>query len=185
MGVQKYGNTLEILNLRSFNQVVPNLQKVLENCKKLKELNIGGSFERINADDILRCLAENLTSRIEKLDFSCNIWNIFEDSSVKWNAQTFSTFTSRCNNIKTLVMTGVTDDTLTIIMDTLKNSLEELDMDYSDVTSDKLLELKSMHMLKVLIYNKNIHWPNEIETFLKVNLPHISINKKLGYSLKL
>ena len=164
------GKTLKILSLNSCQGVnVWCLQQILENCIKIKEINLGQilmwDFE--TGKNVLSYIAHNLPSGIEKLDLSCH----------QINDQFLSALIARCKNLRSLKLSDftLTNDSLTIIMNDLKHSLEELDLGCCDMTFDKLLELKSMPKLKVLNY---VFLRKETEIFVKDYLPHLSINKK-------
>ena len=86
---------------------------------------------------------------------------------------------TRYQNLKSLDLRfcnwGITNETVTTIIRRLKQSLEELDLYRSDVTLDKLLELKLMPKLKVL---NCFHLKEDEIATLKNNLPHMTINEK-------
>jgi len=95
----------------------------------------------------------------------------------------------RCTNLKSLALphvSGISDRSVTTIINHLQYSLEQLDLnttkDDSDITLDKLMELRSMKKLKYLACNYKFE-EHEIQT-LKNNLPQLTkpINK-LGVTL--
>ena len=98
------GQTLESLSLFSCEHLsLTFLQQIIENCIKLKEIGIGNfSFP----ESILTYLAENLPSRIEKLDISGS--DICD--------QLLNTLIVRCTNLKSLCLNPInqiTNDTKT------------------------------------------------------------------------
>ena len=189
------GKTLEVLGLSACLGVnTSSLQQIFENCTKLKEINLGiGTTE--HDEKFVSYVAENLPSRIEKLDLSQH----------RIDEQSMSVLTTRCKNLKSLRLSwcGLTNNSLIILMNNLRNSLEEFEFSEdpeeiefsegsesegsesegeSDVTLATIMQLGSMPKLKILNYcYEVVDWDDtliEQKAYLEDNLPHLSINEK-------
>ena len=98
-----------------------------------------------------------------------------------------SVLTTRCKDLKSLRLSwcDLTDNSLNILMNNLKNSLEEFEISEgyeTKVTLATIMQLGSMPKLKVLNYLYDSVDCNDTEienkAYLEDNLPHLSINKK-------
>ena len=85
---------------------------------------------------------------------------------------------SRCNQITSLNLrnTSITKNSLPLILQHLKQTLEELNVNDNKINLEHLIELRSLPRLKVLncLYLHNF---DEIET-LRRQMPHLIINRK-------
>ena len=164
------GQTLQTLNL-AFTQVVSleHIELIVKNCTRLKEVDFTDcslSYEE------LHLLVNGITKNIERIGLAlCGAGPNGLDEYIK-------ILVSRCNKIKCLNLAksrSITNNSLTSIIENLKNTLEELDITWCcKITDTKLLEMRSMPKLKVLNYFKA--WdPNNYED-LKKNLPQLTSN---------
>jgi len=142
------GKTLEILNLHDCRvQNYPGIYRIFKYCLELKELNIGFTFRCNLKEKELRVLGQMIPSKIEKL---CIGGNRIDD-------QFLNDVFTRCQNLKSLDLqwtSGITSQTVTLIVNHLKHTLEELDLTgFKAITKTpmkKLLEFKSMQNLRIL-----------------------------------
>ena len=125
-----------------------------------------------------RMRLNNLPLTIEKLDLT----------NLDISDKLVSILVTRCQNLKSLCLWNckrITLETVSAVIQHLKQTLEELDLSYSDLsysnvqaanaTLAKVFELKSMPKLEVF----NCHLlKNDITAILKNKLPHLTINEK-------
>jgi hypothetical protein len=162
------GQTLQTLNL-AFTSVVgwKHIELIVKNCPGLKEVDFSLCYL---AYESIHLLVNGITKNIEKFGLAyCGSGKDYEDAWVK-------TLVSRCNKIKSLNLAwnSISDNSLTSINESLKNTLEELDIGRCrNITDTKLLEMGSMPKLKVLNYFKP--WNSNYE-YLKKNLPQLTNN---------
>ena len=117
-------------------------------------------------------LANNLTTKIEKLNLSGQIY--LEDKHV-------NSLVIRCNKIVALNLglTSITENCLNSISENLNLSLEELDLSeyINPITCAEIYwHLRSISKLKILNLPNLIH-VDDIEN-LEKKLPHLSISQK-------
>jgi len=181
------GETLRILSLEGCTIQTGNIdslqkseliQKLLTNCPQLTELNVSKSSRSsyICGSNTLigphiSAVVENLTPNILKLSFGHR--NCVRDHHV-------NTLVHRCNKITELDLscTPITNVSIESIIEHL-NSLEKLNIDYTNIDFSTLLRLKSIKTLKVL---RCCGWDSEEDDEkiknLKLQLPHVSINEE-------
>ena len=84
----------------------------------------------------------------------------------------------RCNRISVLNLrkTSIKNDSVASIIQNLKNTLEELNVNDNDIEFDKLLEVRSLPKLKIL----NCLYLYDFEEIdrLRRQLPNLTINRK-------
>ena len=162
------GQTLQTLNL-AFTRVVSfeHIELIVKHCTGLKEVDFS---DCCLSSLSVNFLVEGITKNIEKFGLAyCGLGRSAIDHYI-------NILVSRCNKIKSLniALNSITDETLTSIMENLKNTLEELDIGTCcNITDSKLLEMKSMPKLKVLNYFNP--WDSNYED-LKNNLPQLNYN---------
>lgn len=157
---EQNSQTLELLSL----SCSLGHQQILEKCTELKELTLGKL-----SGETLNFVENNLPTSIEKL-------KIFRSQI---SDQFVITLVTRCKNLKSLDLSGskgITNNAVTTIIGHLKDSLEELDLTFTNgmtlapITLSKLLELKAMPKLKV--FQCATLKDDEIRN-LSNNLPHL------------
>ena len=188
----KNGKTLEALDISFQYYMQPELiQLIARHCVELKELafeycpvepdenSISDYFMEDDMDDVILkgrsigYLVDNLTTKIEKLCLSCAA---ITDEQVK-------TLVSRCNKLTVLDLSHpygssetkrlLTDNSITYIIEHLKPTLEELNVEGCESLSfDKLVQLRSMpHLRKI---NCDHMWDNrENAQSLQKELSHV------------
>ena len=119
-----------------------SMEVIVKNCTNLKEFHLDGT--NISAIAI-NFLVHNIAPTVEVLSF--NYMKLISDKHVK-------ILGSRCPKLKTLILAGtsITSESISIIIETMKTTLECLDVSLLfnfDIL--KLLELRTMHKLKTLI----------------------------------
>ena len=162
------GQTLQTLNL-AFTRVVSieHIEVIVKHCTGLKEVDFS---DCCLSSLSVNFLVEGITKNIEKFGLAyCGLGISDIDYYI-------NILVTRCNKIKSLniALNSITDETLTSVMENLKNTLEELDIGTCcNITDSKLLEMKSMPKLKVLNYFNP--WDSNYED-LKNNLPQLNYN---------
>ena len=155
------GKALTILNLRnckglSVYGVNPGLTpyKVLvKNCVELREFNL----ESTNLSrDSLNFLANNLTPTIEKLSLQ-NLKHL-QDKHV-------STIVKRCNKIRILDLSHTSIESVVNIVHYLNSTLEEIDVNRTNVPRTKILDLKLIPTLIVLNHGFGLFDPLPLNGF--------------------
>ena len=123
------------------------IKKIVGNCTELKELSLHNTQMHETSVDFF---VSNLTSKIEKLDLFG--MSHLRDKHVK-------TLVTRCNKITDLNLggpnSGITKQSLNFIIEHLKSTLINLNLDSTEVRFDlsDLSKLKNMEKLKLLHYN--------------------------------
>ena len=143
------GQTLEDLELEYCNFRTKSIQDLLTNCAHLTELNFKvhrSQPEECLLDPQIQALVDNLTPTVLKVGLN-NQKNV-KDEHVK-------KLVERCNKIThlNLSFTGITNDSVQIIVKHLTKTLEKFDLCGTMHTLDiaAMFKLKSMPTLKTLI----------------------------------
>ena len=138
-------------------ETVP-IKEILDNCTKLKELSLRKTGIHSTSVDYF---VSNLTSKIEKLDLFG--MSHLMDKHVK-------TLVTRCNKITELNLggwkSGITKQSLNFIIEHLKLTLVNLNLESTHVWLDfsDLSELKNMEKLKLFRYD--YAWDHEEDALL-------------------
>ena len=145
-------------------------QDLLTNCAHLTELNICNSYM---LDSHIQALVDDLTSKILKVDIGYQ--ENFKDEHLK-------KLVKRCNKITHLDLkyTLITNDSVQSIIKHLKTCLEKLDVTGTNVDFLTLFQLKTMPLLKTLIFFEDDRMEEDWEN-LEQQLSHISINEEPGH----
>ena len=163
------GKTLQVLDLsgckiaESWEIKLEPVQIILRNCINLKEVNLDNT---ILSKEAIQCLVENIAPSIQILSLNYVI-------SV--NDEYIRILVNRCKELKTLNLahTPITNQSLLAIIETLKPSLEQLDIAGTrGINSTNLLELRAMPKLQILIGSP----PLPIKEQLQYNSPHLVIH---------
>ena len=173
------GETLQILSLEGCNidfySRCELIEELFTKCHQLTELNMCLAGEsailgnKILLDLHVCALVNNLSPNILKLQLGSQ--QSVGDKHVK-------TLVHRCKKITELDLsfTSITNESVDCISKHL-NSLEKLDVRYTDIDFSTLLQLKKMPTLKVLrCFGHGIEDSEKIHN-LKLELPNISINE--------
>ena len=139
------GQTLKILNMincRGLN--LDKIKPLVDNCVQLKELNLRDADI---TEEAVNYLVENLTPDIEQLSLG-NLDHLIGDNEIK-------ILVSRCKNLNSLYLkkTSIGNDSLMEVIDNLKDTLVNLSVEETSISSYSLRDLKSMSKLKILKCN--------------------------------
>ena len=167
------GKTLQVLDLNGckceiWGMKLETVQIIVRNCINLKEVNFDNT--RMSHETI-RCLVENITPSIQLL--SLNYVTFVNDEFVR-------ILVNRCKELKTLnlALTEITDQSLLAIIETLKPSLEQLDIaGIRPIYPTNLIELRAMPKLKILIGSPPLPFKEQLQN----DSPHLVIHE-FGYS---
>ena len=163
------GKRLQVLDLsgckiaESWEIKLEPVQIILRNCINLKEVNLDNT---IMSKEAMQCLVENISPSIQVLSVNYVI-------SV--NDEYIRILVNRCKELKTLNLahTPITNLSLLAIIETLKPSLEQLDIAGTrGINSTNLIELYAMPKLQILIGSP----PLPIKELLQYNSPHLVIH---------
>ena len=123
------------------------MKPLIDNCVQLKELNLRNVRITKEAIDYL---VANLTPNIEGLSLSGLGHLIVIDNEIK-------ILVSRCKNLSSLDLkhTGIRDDGLTAIIENLQDTLENLNVAGTSISSESLEQLYECQLLMVLICDGN------------------------------
>ena len=163
------GKTLQVLDLsgcriaESYPIKLEPVQIILRNCINLKEVNFDNT---IMSREAIQLLVENITPSIQILSLNY---------VVSVNDENIRILVNRCKELETLNLahTPITNQSLLSIIETLKPSLEQLDIAGTrGINSTNLLELRAMRKLQVLIGSP----PVPIKEQLQKNLPDLVIH---------
>ena len=174
--IYQNGETLRILSLEDCNiqtgnidslQKIELIQKLFTKCSQLTELNVRRCNTLIGPH--ICTVVENLPPNILKLSFGQQ--KCVRDHHVK-------TLVHRCNKITELDLsfTPITNVSVESIIKHL-NSLEKLNISYTNIDLSMLVKFKSIKTLKVLLcYGSDSDEEDEKRKNLKLQLPHVRIN---------
>ena len=143
------------------------VKQIVENCTKLKELNLSSTEL---CEKSIEFLVSNLTSKIEKLSLSD--MPMLRDEHIK-------TLVTRCNKMTELNFggrTSITRHSLNFVIEHLQSTLVKLSLRFGNVVLDSndFLKLKSMEKLKYLCYYEAKDAVNM--QMLKKMLPNLQID---------
>ena len=163
MSVQN-GQTLQVLNMIGCRRL--NLDKIkplMDNCVQLKELNLKLATDI--TEEAVDYLVNNLTPNIERLSLGF-LWKLIGDHEIK-------ILVSRCKKLNSLYLmeTRIGNDSLMNIIENLQETLVNLNVENTLITSGWLRELKSMSKLKIL----NCDGRQNVKRLRKL-LPNVKVN---------
>jgi hypothetical protein len=117
------------------------MKPLIDNCVQLKELNLRDVRITKEAIDYL---VNNLTPDIEGLSLS-NSGHLVGDNEIK-------ILVSRCKNLSSLDLkhTGIGDDSLRAIIENLQETLENLNVADTSISSQSLEQLDECQLLMIL-----------------------------------
>ena len=142
----KNGKTMKVLDLSFCKGLdLESIQLIVRNCLELRELNL----EETNlTNESISVLSNELTTKIEKL--SLHWLKIVKDEHIV-------AIVNRCKNLKTLdlAFNTITNLSLNSIIENLRPTLEEIDVNFAKVTFEKVLELGSMEKIRILNFRKS------------------------------
>ena len=137
------GQTLQILNMINCKGLLDldKMKPLIDNCVQLKELNLRDV--RITKEAIAY-LVTNLTPDIEGLSLS-GLGHLIGDNEIK-------ILVSRCKNLSSLDLkhTGIGDDSLRAIIKNLQETLENLNVADTSISSQSLEQLDECQLLMIL-----------------------------------
>ena len=147
---RQFGATLQVLDLSKCNVNVKNMepmsleiiQLMIDNFSQLKEVNFRDTYL---SEQSLDYVSNNLSETTVKVGFSGqrNFINTHVAALVKRCNKLTSLDLSRCDRIANISLDN--------IIESLKLSLEELNISGTNIDATKILELQSMSRLKLLI----------------------------------
>ena len=144
----QFGSTLQVLDLSNCNGTnmeilrLEIIQLMIDSFSQLKEVNFRDTYL---SEESLDYVSNNLSETVVKVGLSDQINLKYKHSSALVN---------RCSNLTSLDLSQcdlIGNPSLTNIIQSLKLSLEELDISGTNIDSAKILELQSMSRLKLLI----------------------------------
>jgi hypothetical protein len=137
------GQTLQVLNMINCKGLLDldKMKPLIDNCVQLKELNLRDVRITKEAIDYL---VANLTPNIEGLSLS-GLGHLIGDNEIK-------ILVSRCKNLSSLDLkhTGIRDDGLTAIIENLQDTLENLNVADTSISSQSLEQLDECQLLMIL-----------------------------------
>ena len=137
------GQTLQVLNMINCRGLLnlDMMKPLIDNCVQLKELNLRDVRITKEAIDYL---VANLTPDIEGLSLS-GVGHLIGDNEIK-------ILVSRCKNLNSLDLryTWIRDDSLMAIIENLKDTLENLNVENNKISSESLEGLNECQLLTVL-----------------------------------
>ena len=172
------GQTLQVLNMincRGLN--LDKIKPLIDNCVQLKELNLRDRansrsvFPHITKEAVIY-LVKHLTPTIEQLSLG-NLDHLIGDNEIK-------ILVHRCKNLNSLYLrkTNIGNDSVLAIVDNLKDTLVNLSVEETAISSFSLRELKSMSKLKILKCNGKD--TDNLDRLRKL-LPNVAVNIKGSY----
>ena len=146
------GQTLQVLNMINCSGLfdLDKMKPLIDNCVQLKELNLRGA--RITQEAI-NYLVTNLTPDIVGLSLQ-NLGNLIGDNEIK-------ILVSRCKSLKSLDLknTDIGDESLMAIIENLQDTLKNLNVAGTSISSESLEQLYECQLLMVLICDGNPRRP--------------------------
>ena len=144
----QFGTTLQVLDLSNCNGKnmetlrLEIIQLMIDSFSQLKEVNFRDTYL---SEESLDYVCNNLSETVVKVGLS-------GQGNLRYKH--ISALVNRCRNLTSLDLSQcdlIGNPSLTNIIESLKLSLEELDISGTDIDSAKILELQSMPRLKLLI----------------------------------
>ena len=152
---------LTVLNLRACNELnMGSIYDIVNQCVELAEFNL----ESTNlCPDSLNFLATNLTPKVKKLSLR-NVKNLKDKHVIS--------LSKRCNRMISLDLsrTLITDISLSSVILNLKYSLEEIDVEKTKISVEKLLVLRSIPTLIVLNHSFEDLEGGQFSGFIRKNI---------------
>mgnify|MGYP002825539027 CR=1 FL=1 len=155
------GRTLQVLNLSFCSGLdLESIQDITKNCVGLKNVDLsstGLSKESINF------LVHNLTHEVEKLNLG-RLLNLKDKHVIS--------LSKRCNRMISLDLsrTLITDISLSSVILNLNSSLEQIDIEETKISVDKLLVLRSIPTLIVLNHSFEDLEGGQFSGFIRKNI---------------
>ena len=180
------GKTLKVLRLSYCNRFYESLndrqtrpleldfiQPIVDQCVELEELSF---YKTRLSEDSIAYLVKNVTPKISKL--SLHTTDVIDKYIL--------ILVSRCKNLTEIRLSGlgITNDSVTYIVENLHSTLEKLSLVGTSVSVLKLFELKAMKKLTLLRFNPKIMRNTDIRKInedmkrFKRENPHIHLNRK-------
>ena len=172
------GQKLQVLNMINCRGLeLDKIKPLIDNCVQLKELNLKDRansktvFPHITKEAVIY-LVKNLTPNIEQLSLG-NLDHLIGDNEIK-------ILVRRCKNLNSLYLRkkNIGNDSVTAIVENLKNTLVNLSVEETAISSFSLRELKSMSKLKILKCNGKD--TDDLDCLRKL-LPNVAVNIKGSY----
>ena len=142
------GQTLQVLNMINCRGLLDldKMKPLIDNCLQLKELNLRGARITKEAIDYL---VTNLTPDIVGLSLQ-NLGHLIGDNEIK-------ILVSRCKSLNSLDLknTDIGDESLMAIIENLQDTLENLNVAGTSISSESLEQLYECQLLMVLICDGN------------------------------
>ena len=144
----QFGATLQVLDLSNCNGTnmetlrLEIIQLMIDSFSKLKEVNFRDTYL---SEESLDYVSNNLSETVVKIGFS-------GQGNLRYKH--ISALVNRCSKLTSLDLSQcymIGNPSLTNIIESLKLSLEELDISGTIIGSAKILELQSMSRLKLLL----------------------------------
>ena len=168
---KRNSQTLTSLSLGEYKLISKNsIQVILKHCTQLIQIDL---WDSNMSEDSMDFFVNNLSPNVKRISLSSNTENM-KDRHIE-------TLVSRCNRITKLDLsdTKLTDTSIASVIQHLKQSLVCLQVEEAtEISFEKVLELKSMPKLQILKYGfKSWH-----TMYLRGYLPHLKINEDdFGY----
>ena len=148
------GKALTVLNLRNCKGLyMGSILDIVQHCVELTEFNLASTNL---CRDSLNFLANNLTPTVVKLSLQ-NLKHL-QDKHV-------STIVKRCNKIRTLDLSHTSIESVDNIVRYLHSTLEEIDVNRTNVPRTKILDLKLIPTLIVLNHGFGLFDPLPLNGF--------------------
>ena len=166
--IKSISPNLHTLNLADSGKLnFDSIQHIVDNCAHLREINLTLTYL---SEESVNYFVSNLTSKVEKLGFG-------QLESVR--NEHVETLLRRCVQIKELSLccTSISNESVNSIIKHLQNTLIKLDLYNTDIDYTKILELKSMSVMKLLNWCPlNRPGCSEI-VFLRIEFPNLCVNE--------
>ena len=148
-------NTLQILDLKGSTELdFESIQFIVNNCTELTEINVGrncyGKYDGELSEESINYLANNLTEKLVRLNLG-NQTFVTDEHVMK--------LIPRCKKLRELNLDGtsITLNSLTSIIENLKQSLVILSLCNTKFNFDELLVRNAMPKLEKLLTKRRRH----------------------------
>ena len=157
------------MHLKGYGELdFQSIQHIIDNCVGLKEINLTANYL---SEDSINYLVNNLRPTVKKL----SLGKIIEVKDTH-----IEILIRRCNKLKELSIhqTSISNYSISHIIENLRETLEKLDVGSTNTDLTKILELRSIPLLKVLTWFPKGRPSSRQVQNLKNQFPEIIVNER-------
>ena len=162
------------MHLKGYGELdFQSIQHIIDNCVGLKEINLTANHL---SEDSMNYLVNNLRPTVKKLSLG---------KMIEVRDNHIGILVRRCNILKDLSLhqTSITNHSISNIIEHLRGTLEKLDVGSTNTDHAKILELRSMPLLRVLTWFPKGRPSSQQAQILKNQFPDMIVNERPKQSI--